>query len=67
MTSTHVENGQHPLAVFDDFLWWQLELELAISHGGNLMLELLRVGKPIADAPHAYTLHPGLAPRKGSD
>ena len=62
-----VENGQDPLAILDDFFWRQVQLELAIPHGSDSTFELPRVGKPKADAPHAYTLHPGLAPRKGSD
>ena len=67
MPRSNVEDGQHPLAILDDFFWRQVQFELAIANGGDSTLELPRVGKPKADAPHAYTLHPGLAPRKGSD
>lgn len=62
-----IENCEDPFAIFDDFFWRQVQFEFAIPHGSNSTFELPRVGKPKADAPHAYTLHPGLAPRKGSD
>ena len=54
-----VENRQNPLAIFHDFLRRQVQFEFVIPHGCHSTFELPRIGKPKADAPHAYTLHPG--------
>src|SRR5690606_38010635 len=53
-----VEDGEHPLAVFHRFAGGQLELELGVPRRTDHLLELTGVRKPIADAPHAHTLHP---------
>ena len=59
VTSADVEDRQDPLAIFHDFLRRQIQFEFAIPHGCHSTFELSRIGKPKADAPHAYTLHPG--------